>query len=448
MRIPSQLNQESLYRPKNQRGKSVESYRRIFRLCLGLVLVLLFMRQAARPTVYQTFFDPSQAENQNVDLPTSREKPAIEANNKNSDPTGSSWSLSAKISKVDREVAGKLTETLRQSDQQLWLKTLLDWQSGKTIESVPSSIAMIREELAKISVDSSDLPQKVISDSWFDALDTLSSGAADNLEHSNPEEAAEPSDPRFTTPLELESSSPSSKRSIRLAFLQSLDLAAKNRVVDGSVWRSGDFDSLYSFLHQAPSSPRQGVPRIGVLPLLQQPDVYRNQWVEISGEIARVDRIKTPSNPYGFNEYWQLWLRPLGGINRPIVAIVPTVPRSVRDLEATSEIAVAPELLITGRYLKRLSYQSAIGADLAPVIVGEIRSAPIDPTTEKTGSSESQTAPSFPLGWVLLAAMLGIAMSVGIMWNTASAARRSRELRQSQQKERLSEFTFIESEND
>ena len=233
-----------------------------------------------------------------------------------------------------------------------------------------------------------------------------------------------------------------------MAFLQSLDLAAKNRVVDGSVWRSGDFDSLYSFLHQAPSSPRQGVPRIGVLPLLQQPDVYRNQWVEISGEIARVDRIKTPSNPYGFNEYWQLWLRPLGGINRPIVAIVPTVPRSVRDLEATSEIAVAPELLITGRYLKRLSYQSAIGADLAPVIVGEIRSAPIDPTTEKTGSSESQTAPSFPLVWVLLAAMLGIAMSVGIMWNTASAAKRSRELRQSQQKDRLSEFTFIESEND
>ena len=147
MRIPSQLNQESLYRPKNQRGKSVESYRRIFRLCLGLVLVLLFMRQAARPTVYQTFFDPSQADNQNVDLPTSREKPAIEANNKDSDPTGSSWSLSAKISKVDREVAGKLTETLRQSDQQLWLKTLLSTISVSCHEKFEQQRATVVEQL-------------------------------------------------------------------------------------------------------------------------------------------------------------------------------------------------------------------------------------------------------------------------------------------------------------
>ena len=74
MRIPSQLDRDNLYRTKNRRPRPNESYRKIIRLCLGLVLVLLVMKQAARPTVYQTFFDPSQPTSQKSAVSTNPRK--------------------------------------------------------------------------------------------------------------------------------------------------------------------------------------------------------------------------------------------------------------------------------------------------------------------------------------------------------------------------------------
>ena len=59
MRIPSQFNQDSLYRRDNRQRDSAREYRRLIRLALGLAIVVVVMRQASRPAMYQTFFDPS-----------------------------------------------------------------------------------------------------------------------------------------------------------------------------------------------------------------------------------------------------------------------------------------------------------------------------------------------------------------------------------------------------
>ena len=60
-----------------------------------------------------------------------------------------------------------------------------------------------------------------------------------------------------------------------------------------------------------------------------------------------------------------------------MVAIVPNVPESVGSIGATSTKLEGPEIVVVGKYLKRLAYQSGVGADPAPVVVGQITKAPI-----------------------------------------------------------------------
>jgi len=413
MRIPSQLNRDSLYRPKNQRPRSNDDYRRIIRLCLGLVLVLLVMKQAARPSVYQTFFDPSATSSPESNLTNSRENPTNPNSPQTQNQLPESSTASYQFSAVDRKISDRLAGSLPQSDQQLWLKSLLEWKAGSNNAVVPSSVESLHQELTEITPNDINGLGPNDSSFWKLAVDTLPPWA---LASSDEEKA-----------INIK----------RLAFLAALDRQATMRVVDGSVWRSGDFDSLYSFLHQSPFGPRSNLPMIGVLPLLQQPDVYRNQWIQVGGEVARVDYIKTPENPYNIAEYWQLWLRPLDGVNRPIIAIVPAIPKQVANFYRDGANDLGPELIIAGRYLKRLSYQSGVGADLTPVVVGEIRSAPRDVTSEVATPTEKESSPiSLPL-IILIAVSIGIAGSVTIMWNTAQAAKRSRKLRQSHQQKEM-----------
>ena len=49
MRIPSQFDDDNLYRKKIPRGESVKTFRKLIRLALGLALVVVVMLQAAKP---------------------------------------------------------------------------------------------------------------------------------------------------------------------------------------------------------------------------------------------------------------------------------------------------------------------------------------------------------------------------------------------------------------
>lgn len=422
MRIPSQLDRDNLYRTKNRRPRPNESYRKIIRLCLGLVLVLLVMKQAARPTVYQTFFDPSQPTSQKSAVSTNPRK-IQNSPNFSGESSPRHYMLGAtKITPLERSIANRLIEVLSQTDEQLWLKTLLDWQSGIDSLSIPSSIAILLEELEKIGTGAEKEIEQEEINAWIAALDTLSDS-------------------------EITSNNESSYSKI-LAIFETLDVRASSRVIDGSVWRSGDFDGLYSFLLQSSSAPNEAVPVIGVLPLLQQPEIYRNQWVRVAGEVARVEQIQTPDNPYDVDEYWQIWLRPLNGVNRPIVVIVPSIPKSVRDFGSSEDDSIPLELQISGRFLKRLSYRSGLGADLAPVIVGEIRYAPASPeeiTQTPTETSEDDSNLFWPLG---IALVIGFSLSVIVMWSTGKAAKKSRQLRQSQRDTEIKDFGDFSFEKD
>lgn len=454
MRIPSQFNRDSLYRRDNRHHESTNDYRRIIRLVIGLAIVVMLMRQASRPAVYQTFFDPSLATDsaalQDGNTPPNPSQlpappvtpdpsrrstvpPLRVEDSTNGDPVVSQGSSAAAIAAEDRQTAAELIEGLLPSDQREWLVALSHWQSGRPIRMVPSTIESIRERLD--SLDSISQPQR---ENWQQMLEGFTEAVrwTASVDADAPE--AEPGAQQAASGSEESGSKgspppPDEAVSRRVAaMVAALDDAANARVVDGSVWRSGDFDSLYHFLDQSNQLPRSGVAAVGVLPLLQQPEVFRNQWVRFHGSVARSERIETQENPYGLPHYWQLWLRPSDGVNRPLVAIVPTVPDTVAVVGNQTSTTSGPEITVVGRYLKRLAYQSSVGADLAPVIVGQITSAPMSEREWQELEQRRQPQTSTPLGWpILLACLLGLGFAIFVMWHTAVSAKRARELRQS-----------------
>lgn len=204
--------------------------------------------------------------------------------------------------------------------------------------------------------------------------------------------------------------------------------AAIDRVVDGSVWRGEDFDAFYQALKLAQSGFfDSGGTVVGVLPLLQQPDVFRGQVVSIAGTVARAEKLPAKENEFGIESYWQLWLRPEGGADRPIVAIVNDVPSHVAIVGPGATIEDGPAVNVTGVFLKRLAYRSGAGADLAPVVIGQLMTAPSP--TELASNADATNVPT-SLAWTAIAAcLIGVTIAGLVSWRTSVMAERGRELR-------------------
>lgn len=303
MRIPSQFNEDPWYRRSRQRTTNGD-WRRVTRLVLALLLVLVLMRQAAKPVIYEQFF-----------------------------------------SALTRDLG-----------------------DASAVQRVPAP-GMDRERAA---------------------------AAEDQLE---------------------------------LPALPFTDPAITASVVDGTVWRAGDFPALYEFLSAAPYASATPQVVVGVLPLLQQPEMFRNRVVQVAGEVVRSERIAARDNQQGIEEYWQLWLRPVGGVQRPLVVIAAEVPPAVAAIGPAAVAERGPLVRVSGRFLKRLAYRSRAGADLAPVIVGSL----IDAESQAVASADRgrRGAPERWLPWGILASALvsGVGAAAWIMWRTAVLARRTRAIR-------------------
>ena len=432
MRIPSQFNEDNLFRRGNRRNESAQTYRQLLRLAIGLTLVIVVMRQASKPAVYQPFFG----------------EPASSVGGASAAGGGSPQTHTAleagfgkdvqgvTISAEDREVANLLASELPPKDQRQWVVTLSRWQFGRPIEQLPASVDTVLarlQELTSIS-DQQRLAWKIMIDS---------------LQSSSSQENAHP------TPPEQAAAKPTSLDRPRIAaFLAALDDAAAGRVVDGSVWRSGDFDLFYRYLDQSSGLPDDGVATSGVLPLLQQPEVFRNQLVRSSGTVARSQRINAKDNPYGIDEYWQLWIRPTDGADRPLVAVVPDVPGLVEAVGPDGIEHEGPRVTIVGRFFKRLAYQSALGADLAPVVIGRIVSAPITEdelaAADQPGRPNQSEYASGRILWVTLtvAGLFGLSLALLTMWRTSVMAKRARQLRNNNRKDPNDFLSALKQESD
>lgn len=402
MRIPSQFDDDNLYRKKIPRGESVKTFRKLIRLALGLALVVVVMLEAAKPAVYRPFFGhlTGKSGGAAVNLPSAmaQRTRVSKSENQKSEQT--------QYSPKDRQIANRLISQLSREEQVECTVALSRSLRGLKTEKIPDAIAKSLETL-KFDPNIASASRAA----WEYAIRELTGTMPPSAE-----------DPQYG-------------RGQKHALLAALDKAAANRVIDGSVWRSEDFDSFYRTLDAAGQLPDSGIATVGVLPLLQQPDVFLNQMVTINGNVALAENLEASENPYDITDYWRLWIKPAEGADRPFVAFVPDVPRSVAEqvgkAGAGTSTKLGVQITVVGRFLKRLAYRSGAGADLAPVVVGRITYAPFmageQPTTP-TANSASVSASKFWL-FASISCLGGIGLAMLLMWRTSVLATKSRNLR-------------------
>jgi hypothetical protein len=399
MRIPSQFDDDSLYRRKIPRGESVKTFRKLIRLALGLALVVVVMLQAAKPAVYRPFFGhlPAKSGGAAASLPSALAKRTQVST------SGNAKTEQTHHSPKDRQIANELILQLSRKEQVSWTVTLSRSLRGMKIEKLPDAIATTAQKL-KFDPDLGSAQRA----EWEFAVQDLAGTMP-------PPKA----DPQYGL-------------AQKNALLAALDEAAVNRVIDGSVWRSNDFDSFYRALDSASQLPDSGAATVGALPLLQQPDVFLNQLVTVHGNVALVENIKAPENPYDIKDYWQLWVKPAEGADRPIVAVVPDVPRSVSE-QAGSQIEAADgaQVSVVGKFLKRLAYKSGAGADLAPVVIGRLTYAPFAEGEQAVTPTTNETTVSTSKFWLIasISCIGGVGLAMLLMWRTSVLAKQSRKLR-------------------
>ena len=461
MRIPSQFNDETLYGRRAKRPSSAHAYRRLLRLAIALVLVIVLMGQASQPRVWRIFFGDPQAEaieaDQGLPVANSNSSAIAFSNTSSNDPAQldgvSQQAAPATLQELASDsidpavlaAARVLTRQQTVNEQRQWTVLLDRWQSG---ESFPLMRSFVPQVISKI--DEADELSDTEKEDWVSMLrrfdDHYGTGgivvtAQEKIEQKKIEQEKQNTDTANASPKDNASELTFADLQRLNAWLASLDEAAVNRVIDGSVWRSQDLDAFYRQLDQAHKLKAQGAVAVSVVPLMQQPQVYLGSRVRVRGTVGSAEKKKAGANPFGVTDYWELWVKPDDGGDRPMVLILPDVPKDVKAIEKLGIVNKGPEVSVVGRFFKRLAYPSGIGADAAPVVIGRVMGFgnTVSQASAGTAAIANRKSLTNRFLWTLGAALLiGLSLSAAVMWRTGVVAKQSRELRN--RRETLVEF--------
>ncbi|KAA5543250.1 hypothetical protein FYK55_13315 [Roseiconus nitratireducens] len=443
MRIPSQFNDSSLYRVRSdsdQRGRRNPGRRspgrQMIRLCVALLLVLVVIREASKPGLYESFFvDPNAAW---TPIPPGDFAQAAD---------GAAWTTTANETLVVTEsLAGGVAQASPSG------------QAGQADSPAPDQVTRAAWSDAGRWVAAMDL---AMQREWMQGLVQLRRGVADGerpidddtlerskqllIEQAGGDASAAPSE-RVISDLNAWTSD-SLPNWAQISWwsqptLDALDSAALRRVVDGTFWAGADSDAFYLQLSQVDTLTSDGAVQTGTLPLLQQPDVYRGQRVKVVGRLGMAERQAAKENDFGITEYWTLWIVPEDGGIRPTALVTPQLPDALRT-HLDSEGRWIPQqdtgnpegrLIAVGRFVKRLPYRSSVGADLAPVLIGRVTAVrdEQDNSVSATGSNsqrEDESEGTWRSMGLVVAAILGIVIAAGLMYRAKLDQRRTRRLR-------------------
>jgi hypothetical protein len=255
----------------------------------------------------------------------------------------------------------------------------------------------------------------VLSEEWSDRLDDAFIRAGQSSDNLSGENATEP--PEWTAaPI--------------LSRLQSaLDRWAIARVDPAAVWKGVDTLGFYRLLEDGPGRrPDDAASRTSITSLVQQPDVYLRRRVVLPASVARAIRRTAAKNPFGVQDYWEVWLRPRDGSERPFVMFTREVSTAIAAIGPDAALTEGPPVWVDGVFLKRIAYQSSLGRELAPAIVGIVH----EPSSDSSNLPAARTSPSSTEGWLLVAfsAVIGFSAAALVFFQSGKAIARSRALRQ------------------
>jgi hypothetical protein len=381
MRIPSALTEDNLYRRQRVSELKLRPYRRLFRLGLAVILVILVMREAGDPAFYRVFLPPDGPVGQLSPAPTTRVSVAADP----SRPEATTISESnERVSAVDQALRDRLryvVDSLTDEDAMRMMGLLSDPRTAMP-PAAPDERTV--EVAASLERDAEWLR------GWV----------------------ADAGDPAVAQGLQRE-----------------LDLWAIRRVDAAAVWKGVDSAAFYRFLNPAAIEAWRDQPatQASIISLIQQPEIYLKQRVLLRGSVARAIRRTAKTNPFGIDEYWELWLRPTDASERPWVLFTASVPPTVAAIPADQTVDEGPSVWAEGMYLKRIAYRSATGRELAPAIVGILQMTErSDPVQRGTPAAPAERRE----GWWLVGAVLaGLSVAALLFIPSYRSARRSAAVR-------------------
>ncbi len=381
MRIPSALNADNLYRRRRASEVKLRPYRRLLRLGLAGILVALVMREAGNPAIYQAFLPPDDPVGQPGPAPVTRVLVAADQSPSDATSNNASAVRLAEPDKALRERLRYAVDSLTDEDAMRMMGLL-----SEPRETSPLAAPDQRSDMATANQARDLAGDAAWLHSWV----------------------ADADDPAVARGLQRE-----------------LDLWAIGRVDTAAVWKGADSAAFYRFLDPSAIEAWRDQPALqaSIISLIQQPEVYLKQRVMLRGTVARAIRRAARTNPFGIEEYWELWLRPADASERPWILFTASVPPAIAAIPADQTVEEGPAVWAEGMYLKRIAYRSAAGKELAPAIVGILR------TIEGVHPVRAET-PAAPvagreLGWLAGAVLVGLSVAALLFIPSYRSAKRS-----------------------
>jgi len=400
MRIPSSLTEDNLYSRHNRRTKGKSPHRLLLRLILAMVLVIAVMRQAGNPRIYEAFFltPGGDAASQ---APAILPQPAPEPIGDGGPQIDLIQATAPRMEKLLRVLANQLDQTL---------VILGDEKTAELMTELGQWRTANRDRIDSGDGVSPDRGETAaLSESWADQLNEAFIQAGQSIE-----DAIEP--PVWTTaPFVLQSA---------------LDRWAILRVDPAAVWTGADTLAFYRILEDDPTRRvDDGASRASVISLIQQPEVYLHRRVLLPASVARAIRRPAANNPFGVDQYWELWLRPRDGSERPFVMFTRRVSEAIAAIPADAAHTDGPQVWVDGIFLKRIAYQSASGRELAPAIVGTLYEPTATASDIVPAAGTALASPRQGILLVVISALIGCSVAAWIFFQSGRAITRSRELR-------------------
>jgi hypothetical protein len=402
MRIPSSLTEDNLYSRHHRRTKGKSPHRLLMRLILAMVLVIAVMRQAGNPRIYEAFFLTPGGD-------VASQAPAIE-------PLPPPEPISDGPPRIDLiEATAPRTEKLLRVLADQLDQTLVILGGEKTAELMTELGQWRTANRDRIDSGDGVSPDRgktaALSEPWIDRLNEAFSQTGQSIEDAIPT-------PDWTAVpwvLQLQSA---------------LDRWAILRVDPAAVWKGADTLAFYRILEDDPTRRiDDGASRASVISLIQQPEVYLHRRVLLPASVARAIRRPAVSNPFGVDQYWELWLRPRDGSERPFVMFTRQVSDAIAAIPADAAHADGPQVWVDGIFLKRIAYQSASGRELAPGIVGTLHEPAATTGGRAPAAGTAIASPRQGILLVAISALIGCSVAAWIFFQSGRAIARSRELR-------------------
>lgn len=196
-----------------------------------------------------------------------------------------------------------------------------------------------------------------------------------------------------------------------------------NAVEDNTMFLPAEQPAWNELLNLARDTPSENLAdlslgNVAYAQLVNQPEVYRGEVVEVRGRVVREVIKPAPSGTIGIDSYYQLTVVPAGGGEWPIIVYALELPERFPRGSGLNE-----PVTVDGWFFKNWSFSHEDGLGLAPVIVA--RTVKWQPPSEPAASAKRVLNGRDLLYGAIGAAVVAVLFTVWVTRQTQRPPRRT-----------------------